>query len=91
MSRRWGDAVIHFILSRQAPYAAAAPFPSTLLPSSPTFHSKAVIDVLKNIQPDVVIFDNAGRDAACFQQLQGLPRFAAARIVIDGDAHGDRV
>jgi hypothetical protein len=78
VSRRWGDAVIHFVLSRQAPYAAAAPFPSTLLPSSPTFHSKAVIDVLQKIQPDVVIFDNAGRS----KQLRAAKRLGARIVFI---------
>jgi len=33
------DAAIHFVLSREAPYALDAPFTTTLLPSSPTFHS----------------------------------------------------
>ena len=60
-SRRWPGASIHFALSREAPYAADAPFPTTLLASSPTFHSSAVIGLLENWRPDVVIFDNAGR------------------------------
>jgi hypothetical protein len=42
--RQWPKADIHFILSRQAPYAASAPFPSTLLDSSPTFHTAQVIE-----------------------------------------------
>jgi glycosyltransferase involved in cell wall biosynthesis len=75
-SRRFEGAAIHFILSREAPYAADAPFPSTLLPSSPTFHSAAVIEVLENWRPDVVIFDNAGRTA----QLRAAQR-AGARVV----------
>jgi glycosyltransferase involved in cell wall biosynthesis len=63
VKKQWSAADIHFLLSRQAPYAAAAPFPSTLLPSSPTFHSPAVIEVIQSRHPDVVIFDNAGRTA----------------------------
>lgn len=75
-SRRWQGAAIHFVLSREAPYAADAPFPSTLLPSSPTFHSAAVIELLGVWRPDVVIFDNAGRTA----QLRAA-RASGARIV----------
>jgi hypothetical protein len=78
VTRRWGDAAIHFILSRQAPYAAAAPFPSTLLESSPTFHSSAVIEVLERLRPAVVIFDNAGRTA----QLRAAKRLGARIVYI---------
>ena len=76
VSRRWQHAAIHFILSREAPYAANTPFPATLLPSSPTFHSAAVIALIKKWRPDVVIFDNAGRTA----QLRAAQR-SGARVV----------
>jgi spore coat polysaccharide biosynthesis predicted glycosyltransferase SpsG len=75
-SRRWPHAAIHFILSREAPYAAGAPFPATLLPSSPTFHSAAVAELIEKWRPDVVIFDNAGRTA----QLRAAQR-SGARVV----------
>jgi hypothetical protein len=78
VTRRWSDAAIHFILSRQAPYAASAPFPSTLLPSSPTFHSPAVIEVLERLRPDVVIFDNAGRTS----QLRAAQRLGSRIVYI---------
>jgi hypothetical protein len=78
VQRRWSDAAIHFVLSRQAPYAAGAPFASTLLPSSPTFHSPAVIEVLERLKPDVVIFDNAGRTA----QLRAAKRLGARVVYI---------
>ncbi|HEY0748597.1 MAG TPA: hypothetical protein VGD63_17985 [Steroidobacteraceae bacterium] len=74
--RQWPNAEIHFILSRQAPYAAATPFPVTLLDSSPTFHTAAVQACIQQFKPDVVIFDNAGRTA----QLRAAAR-AGARIV----------
>jgi hypothetical protein len=77
-SRRWPDAAIHFILSRAAPYTADAPFPATLLASSPTFHSAAVIGLLESWRPDVVIFDNAGRTA----QLRAARRFGARVVYI---------
>ena len=72
--RRWQDADIHFILSRQAPYAGSAPFPATLLASSPTFHSAAVVELMDKFRPDVVIFDNAGRTAQLRAGQQGGAR-----------------
>jgi UDP-N-acetylglucosamine:LPS N-acetylglucosamine transferase len=81
-SRRWQDAAIHFVLSRQAPYAIDVPFTTTLLDSSPTFHSTAVIDVLEKLQPDVVIFDNAGRTA----QLRAARRLGARVVYISARA-----
>ena len=74
--RQWPQASIHFILSRQAPYAAAAPYPATLLDSSPTFHTAAVVESIQTFRPNIVIFDNAGRTA----QLRAANR-AGARIV----------
>jgi hypothetical protein len=61
--RRWPRAEIHFVLSRQAPYAATVPFAATLLDSSPTFHSRAVARLIKEFKPTLVVFDNAGRTA----------------------------
>jgi UDP:flavonoid glycosyltransferase YjiC (YdhE family) len=74
--RQWPQASIHFILSRQAPYAVAAPYPATLLDSSPTFHTPAVLKSIQTFRPNIVIFDNAGRTA----QLRAAFR-AGARIV----------
>jgi len=78
VSRRWQDADIRFVLSRQAPYAADTPFPATLLASSPTFHTAAVIELLTTLRPDVVIFDNAGRTA----QLRAARRVGARVVYI---------
>jgi predicted glycosyltransferase len=77
-SRRWQGAAIQFVLSRAAPYAADAPFRTTLLTSSPTFHSAAVIELLEQWRPDVVIFDNAGRTA----QLRAARRLGARVVYI---------
>jgi len=77
-SRRWPGAAIHFVLSRAAPYAAATPFPATLLPASPTFHSAQVIEWLEKWRPDVVIFDNAGRGT----QLRAAHRQGASVVYI---------
>ena len=75
---RWPDAQVHFVLSMQAPYAAATPFEHTLVPSSPTFHSAEVIACVRRFKPDVVIFDNAGRSA----QLRAAHASGAAVIYI---------
>jgi len=77
-SVRWPEASVHFALSRDAPYAADAPFPATLLPSSPTFHSPAVIELIEQFRPTVVLFDNAGRTA----QLRAAKRFGASVVYI---------
>ncbi len=75
---RWPGADIRFVLNRDAPYAADAPFPATLLPSSPTFHSAAVIDLLEKWRPEIVVFDNAGRTA----QLRAARRLGARVVYI---------
>jgi len=76
IERRWPSASIQFILSREAPYATRSPYPATLLASSPTFHSGAVIDIIERWRPNVAIFDNAGRTA----QLRAAKR-CGARVV----------
>ncbi len=75
---RWPAANVHFVLSRDAPYAAEAPFPATLLPSSPTFHSRAVIAVIEQFRPTAVLFDNAGRTP----QLRAAKRLGAKLIYV---------
>jgi hypothetical protein len=60
---RWPDAQLHFVLSRQASYAAQCPFPVTLLPGSATLHTPQVVELLGSFKPDIVVFDNAGRTA----------------------------
>jgi predicted glycosyltransferase len=74
--QRWREADIQFVLSREAPYVASVPFAATLLDSSPTFHSAAVIQLIERFRPHVVVFDNAGRTA----QLRAAHR-AGARVV----------
>jgi hypothetical protein len=76
VQQRWPAAGVRFVLSREAPYAAGAPFPVTLVPSSATFHSAAVVDLIRSWRPQVVVFDNAGRTA----QLSAAHR-SGARVV----------
>lgn len=61
--QRWPRLEVHFALSAAAPYAAETPFAKTLLPSSPTFHSKEIAALIQGFRPDLVVFDNAGRTA----------------------------
>jgi UDP-N-acetylglucosamine:LPS N-acetylglucosamine transferase len=77
-SRCWPDAGIRFVLSSAASYAADAPFPVSLVASSPTFHSSAVIELLEKWRPDIVVFDNAGRTA----QLRAARRLGARVVYI---------
>jgi hypothetical protein len=61
--QRWPRLEVHFALSAAAAYAAETPYDKTLLPSSPTFHSKEVAALIASFRPDLVVFDNAGRTA----------------------------
>ena len=76
LARRRPDLEIHFALSRAAPYAAAAPFPATLLPSSPTFNTREVCALIRDFRPTVAFFDNAGRT----RQLRAAHQ-AGARVI----------
>jgi hypothetical protein len=75
---RWPESSVHFVLSRHAPYVSRIAFPVTLLPSSATFHSAAVIELMRAWLPDVVIFDNAGRS----RQLEAARRLGARIVFI---------
>ncbi|HUY84238.1 MAG TPA: hypothetical protein VMU86_06660 [Steroidobacteraceae bacterium] len=75
---RWPQAAIRFLLSRQAPYAADAPFETTLLPDSPTRCTPGVLAAIAAFAPHVVIFDNAGRSA----QLRAARAAGAAVVFI---------
>ena len=85
-TRRWPQAEIHFVLSRQAPYAKTVPFAATLLDSSPTFHSAAVARLIGQLKPSIVVFDNAGRTA----QLRAARRHAARIVFISARARQRR-
>jgi hypothetical protein len=61
--KRWPALQAQFVVSRQAPYASDSPFPTTLLPASPTFHTPEVREVIRTFRPTLVVFDNAGRTA----------------------------
>jgi hypothetical protein len=76
VARRWPDSAIHFVVSSAAPYANSVPFPATLVPASPTYHSREVAETIAQFRPTLTIFDNAGRT----EQLRSALR-AGSRIV----------
>jgi predicted glycosyltransferase len=84
--RRWPQAEIHFVLSRNAPYSATVPFAATLLDSSPTFNSSAVARLIRQFKPSIVVFDNAGRTA----QLRAARRYKARIVFISARARQRR-
>jgi hypothetical protein len=61
LEARWPAARIRFVLSRDARYAAGAPYPVLWIDDSPTRASDAVIRHLRDESPDVVFFDSSGR------------------------------
>lgn len=75
-ARRLPQLQVHFIVSREAPYAADLPFPKTLIPASPTMHTAEVVEVIRTFRPTLVVFDNAGRT----KQLQAAAK-VGARVV----------
>jgi hypothetical protein len=60
---RWPNDRIVFMLSRHAPYADDAGFETIKVDGSPTFHTSEVNSFLRDEKPDVVVFDNSGRNA----------------------------
>ncbi|MDW8259886.1 MAG: hypothetical protein RML32_10635, partial [Gammaproteobacteria bacterium] len=76
--RRYPSASCHFALSEQSPVARDCPFPATYLPSSPTFHTRRVQAIIGELQPQIVVFDNAGRTA----QLRAARRIGARVVFI---------
>jgi hypothetical protein len=76
MRARWPALELRFLLSRDAPYAADCPYPTTLLPSSPTRCTAEVLQAIARFRPGAVLFDNAGRT----RQLAAA-RAAGARVV----------
>jgi UDP:flavonoid glycosyltransferase YjiC (YdhE family) len=83
---RWPRAAVHFVLSARAPYAGGSPFAKTLLDSSPTFHSREVIDLMRRWRPNVAVFDNAGRTS----QLRAARAFGARIVYISARARQRR-
>ena len=58
IARRWPDAAIQFVVSRDAPYAQDAPYPTLLVGRSPTLETEAVNEIISRVRPHVAIFDS---------------------------------
>ncbi len=52
---------IHFALNSSAPYCSSCPFPVSQLPASPTKCTAEVLDLLRHLKPDLVVYDASGR------------------------------
>ena len=63
VERRWPGAGIAFVMSREAPQAADAPYPVHRVDRSPTYETAAVQRILADVRPDVAVFDGSGRVA----------------------------
>ncbi len=66
----------HFLVSREAVFREAVDFPVHHCDDSPTRSTPQVLAVLRELQPSVVVFDNAGRTV----QLRAA-KAAGARLV----------
>ncbi|QLE87522.1 hypothetical protein FLM48_22065 [Shewanella sp. Scap07] len=76
--RRWPAAQIDFVLNRYAPYSQQCPYRTHLVDDTPTKKVKEVNQLVTELQPDIVIFDAAGRKA----QLKHANRQGAKVIFI---------
>lgn len=71
------SADLRFIVSRRARNGNDTGFPTTLVDRSPTYHTPEVIAAIESQNPNVVLFDNAGRA----EQFRAA-RQCGARVVI---------
>ncbi len=75
---RWPAAQIHFVVNAAAGYAKSAPFATTVVRGSPTYNTPAVNAAISGFEPDIVVFDSAGR----LQQLRHARSAGAATVYI---------
>lgn len=73
---------IHFILNKHTAYAKHCPFTTTLLSQSPTKEVEAVCELIEQYQPDVVLFDCAGRA----EQMKAAKKVGAKVVFISQHA-----
>jgi len=71
MLERWPDINIHFILNDQVNYLQDCPYTVHTSNGSPTKDVKTVNLVIRQLQPDLVIFDASGR-ASQFKQAKSV-------------------
>jgi hypothetical protein len=63
LRRACPEADIHFLVARNAVFREAVDFPIHDCDDSPTRSTPQVLAALRALEPDVVVFDNAGRTA----------------------------
>ncbi|WP_077341534.1 glycosyltransferase family 9 protein [Pseudocolwellia agarivorans] len=68
---QWPKINIHFILNNQVDYIKDCPYTVHTCQNSPTKDIKGVNNIIKTVQPDLVIFDASGR-AAHFKQAKAV-------------------
>lgn len=80
-TRRWPDDRVVFMLSRDAPYSTQNPFETILINGSPTFNTPSVNSILSEIRPDIVLFDNSGRNAQlrCARSISAQTVYISSR------------
>ncbi|WP_133405248.1 hypothetical protein [Parashewanella tropica] len=76
VAEAWPQANIAFVLNRNAPYAEHCPFKTYLLDSSPTKDSDSVNQIIRDICPDIVVFDASGRQS----QLKQAKKVGATTV-----------
>ncbi len=75
---RWPDASIRFVVNSAAGYARGSAFATVLVEGSPTYNTAAVNAAIDAMQPDIVVFDSAGRVG----QLAHARRRGAATVYV---------
>src|SRR5262249_13865798 len=63
IEHRWPNARIHFVLNRHASYARECPYETRLLEASPAHATESVNAYIRELTPNIVIFDSTGRAA----------------------------
>ncbi|HET7203988.1 MAG TPA: hypothetical protein VFI92_11525 [Steroidobacteraceae bacterium] len=76
LRRATPDVEVHFLVARNAVFRDAVDFPIHDCDDSPTRSTAQVVALLRELRPDVVVFDNAGRT----EQLR-VARQLGARLV----------
>jgi len=76
LRRATPDVDVHFLVARDAVFREAVDFPIHACDDSPTRSTAQVVALLRELRPDVVVFDNAGRT----DQLR-VARQVGARLV----------
>ena len=69
--KKWPDFKIYFVLNKHLPIIDSCPFEVLTTEDSATKDSNSVDEIIESVQPDLVLFDAAGR-AANFQKAKAV-------------------